>query len=194
MVKFKNLFKLDIGKDPNLLYIGGVGLYTKSIDPTKKDVKEIIPKVVITWFKVMEKYIVIQESSTYNLLIYDINTLALLNKLPGTAGPCTDKEALRSCAYVNDDKFMIWMKGASTISIVNSKDPVQSHTEIKGFFGGSGIIPISAVVSRDGTRTAGLAAQGYEMNLCFWNTGAKKPTIVQCNKIYTECKLLFVSI
>jgi hypothetical protein len=160
----------------------------RSTDVDKKaNITQILKHIKVSWFKLLEKYIVVQESETYNFYVYDISTLKELRKLSGTAGPCPGKESLRSCRYVNDGRNMIWMKGEGSISLISAKDPLNSQNDVKNFFGGKDSLPICAVASRDGKRAAGLAASGYDMKLCFWCNG-RKSIQIETKERYKECK------
>lgn len=178
---------MDIDEKGEKLYVGGIGVSITSTNPKNQEDPLFRAKdLKISWFKVFEDKIIVQQSETYNLLVFD-NNFNQIKKFKGTPGPCPENESLRSCRSCNDSKISLWMMGEGSIGVVNPKDLSQSS--IKGFFGEKDrSLPISVVSNKDGKKIIGLSAVGYDMKLCYYQKG-KKTKMVGAKEKLPECNL-----
>ena len=142
----------------------------------------------------LEKHILYQESGNFSLQVYDLESLKLVKAFPGAGNFYPDNYPIQSCRYVNDDNYLVWMNGGTTITLISAKDPVQAHTEIKGFFGSSkSTTPLCVVASKDGKKAIGLGISGEEskVSLCAWSASASKKLVqVDCGTKFKDSKRL----
>ena len=139
----------------------------------------------MTWFKVFKDKILVQQSESYNLLVFN-SEYQTEKTFKGYHGTCPKKEYLRSCRFSSDSKVNIWMAGDGSMHLLNPRD--LSKTEIKNFFGTKDqCLPICAVANKDGSKALGLSAIGEAMKFCFWIKG-KKAKLTGASEKLSDCK------
>jgi len=87
------------------------------------------------------------------------------------------------------------MDGGANITLINAKDPIGNHNEIKGFYGNSKNTPLCAIASKDGKKAIGLGISGDDgkIILCLWSSSAsKKMTQVDCSSKFKDRKLTYL--
>jgi len=115
------------------------------------------PDIKIIWMVITPlDHVIVQESKTNNLYVFDIN-LKILKTFNGVPGISPEKENVRTCKSSINTEIILWMKGNQHLTVICAIT-FEIKLEIQDFFQkGIDVMPLMAISNSELSWAVGIS-------------------------------------